>query len=534
MRRVLLLILLGVSLAWVAWSQGKVLRIAFDAADLKTLDPHLAAATVDWAVVDMVFNGLVRYKPGDISAPFEPDLAESWDVSKDGLTWTFYLRKGVYFHPFEGYPEGYELTAEDVVYSLRKAVDPGRSAYAGKYAGMEFVAVDRYTVQVKLPKPMPPSLVLPKFADYAGGFIVSKLAVEAFGDEGFRTHPVGTGPFMFKEYSPMEKVVLVANPRYFRGKPKLDGVVIYYMPNLSAREAALETGQVDIIEGPPEQPWVDKMKKKPGVVVDTFGPGECAVLHFNMSRPPFDNILVRKAIAYALDREELLYTVGPDIADPLCSPVPPLLPGGLTCEEAGDLRYDVDRAKAKDLLAHAGYPNGFSIEVVISERAEYLIPMQNIQAQLREIGVDVKLKVVDHSSMHTLIRKDVNPMVLYVAWRPNADVFLTRFYHSDSIVVTGRKPDTNFSHLGGVDADGDGTIDSIDNLIEAARVELDPEKQVPLWEEACRTILDLAAAYPLYIKKFVYARSPKVNYGYELKSTLALYPQINELTTIGD
>ncbi len=94
MRRVLLLILLGVSLAWVAWSQGKVLRIAFDAADLKTLDPHLAAATMDRAVVDMVFNGLVRYKPGDISAPFEPDLAESWDVSKDGLTWTFYLRKG--------------------------------------------------------------------------------------------------------------------------------------------------------------------------------------------------------------------------------------------------------------------------------------------------------------------------------------------------------------------------------------------------------------------------------------------------------
>ena len=172
--------------------------------------------------------------------------------------------------------------------------------------------------------------------------------------------------------------------------------------------------------------------------------------------------------------------------------------------------------------------------MVISERAEYLIPMQNIQAQLAEIGVEVKLKVVDHSSMHTLIRQDVNPMVLYVAWRPNADVFLTRFYHSHSIVVTGKKPDTNFSHLGGVDADGDGVVDSIDDLIEAARVELDPKAQIGLWKEACREILELAAAYPLYIKKFVYARSPKVDYGYELKSTLALYPQVNELTSIGD
>ena len=532
MKRFLLIFVVFGLLAFGALSEGKFLRIAFDAADLKTLDPHLAAATMDRAVVDMIFNGLVRYKPGDISASFEPDLAACWEVSADGLTWTFHLRTGVYFHPFPGYPDGYELTAEDVVYSLQKAADPGRSAYAGEYAGMTFVAVGKYTVQVKLQKPLPPSLFLPKFADYAGGFIVSKKALEVLGDEGFRTHPVGTGPFMFKEYSPLEKVVLVANPKYFRGRPKLDGVIVYYMPNLAAREAALETGSVDIIEGPPEQPWVEKMRKKPGVIVDTFGPGECAVLHFNMSKPPFNDIRVRKAVAYALDRDELRLTVGPDIAAPLCSPVPPLLPGGLTCEELGDLRYDVDREKALELLAEAGYPNGFSIEVVISERAEYLIPMQNIQAQLAEVGIDVKLKVVDHSSMHTLIRQDVNPIVLYVAWRPNADVFLTRFYHSDSIVVTGKKPDTNFSHLGGVDADGDGKIDSIDDLIEAARVELDPEKQISLWKEACRRILELVAAYPLYIKQFVYARSPKVDYGYELKSSLALYPPINELTDI--
>ncbi len=102
---------------------GDVLKIAFDAADLKTLDPHYAAATMDRAVVDMVFNGLVRYRPGDITV-FEPDLAESWEVSDDGLVWTFHLRRGVMVHPYPGNPEGYELTSEDVVFSLNKAANP--------------------------------------------------------------------------------------------------------------------------------------------------------------------------------------------------------------------------------------------------------------------------------------------------------------------------------------------------------------------------------------------------------------------------
>jgi peptide/nickel transport system substrate-binding protein len=147
--------------------------------------------------------------------------------------------------------------------------------------------------------------------------------------------------------------------------------------------------------------------------------------------------------------------------------------------------------------------------------------MVNIQSQLRECGIDVNLKVVDHSSFHTLIRQDVNPLVLYVCTRPNADVFLTRFYHSASIVVTGAKPDTNFSH-----------ISSIDGLIEAARAELDPAKQVALWKEAQFKILEEMAAKPLYTKRFIYARKPYVDYGYELLASLAYTPAINELTKI--
>ena len=228
-------------------ASGDVLKIAFDAADLKTLDPHYAAATMDRAVVDMVFNGLVRYRPGDITV-FEPDLAESWKISDDGLVWTFHLRRGVMVHPYPGNPDGYELTSEDVVFSLNKAANPDTSAYAGEYTGLTFEAVDRYTVRITLDRALSPALFLPKVADYAGGFIVPKAAYEALGED-FRTHPVGTGPFMFSDYVPTQKVVLVKNDRYFRGSPKLDGVEVWYMPDVNARLNGLLTGELNVIEG---------------------------------------------------------------------------------------------------------------------------------------------------------------------------------------------------------------------------------------------------------------------------------------------
>ena len=520
MRRLIWVTFISLFVCGTAFS-GDVLKIAFDAADLKTLDPHYAAATMDRAVVDMVFNGLVRYRPGDITV-FEPDLADSWEVSDDGLVWTFHLRRGVMVHPYPGNPEGYELTSEDVVFSLNKAANPKTSAYAGEYGGMTFEALDRYTVKITLDRALSPALFLPKVADYAGGFIVPKAAYEALGAD-FRTHPVGTGPFMFSKYVPTQKVVLIKNDRYFRGTPKLDGVEVWYMPDVNARLNGLLTGELQVIEGVREQAWVNQVKGFPGVAVDVFGPGETEVLHLNMSKDPISNLLVRQAIAYAISRDELIAFIGPDIAERQCAVVPPYLAGGLSCEEVAQagLLYEVDREKARELLAQAGYPDGFSIDCYITERASYRKPFENVQAQLAKVGIKLNITVVDHSSYHSLIRQDANPLVHYECWRPNADVFLTRFYHSDSIVVTGKKPDTNFSH----------TTD-IDGLIEAARYALDPDCQTYIWKQAQLRLLKEVASYPLYILKFVFARSEKVDYGYELKSSLALYPQINELTEL--
>jgi peptide/nickel transport system substrate-binding protein len=506
-------------------AKEQVLNIAFDAGDVQTLDPHRAATTVDRSTVDPIFNGLVRYPPGN-QVKVEPDLAESWSVSRDGRVWTFVLRKGVYFHPFPGYPNGYELTSEDVVYSLKRASDAKRSSYAGEYAGMQFEAVDPYTVKITIEKPISETLFLAKVANYAGGFIVSKKAIEEKGDDWAKTRPVGTGPFMFGAYEPRQKTVLLANPKYFRGAPIIQQLVIRYMPSVSSREFGLQTGELQIIEGLKEEKWVEKVGTFPNVTIKGFGPCETQMFYFNMTKKPFDDIKVRKAVSYAISREEVAAFMGKSLAAPIYSAaLAPPSPGALTKDEAlaAGVVYENNIAEAKKLLAEAGYPKGFKTEVIISEmESSYRKPMIAIQAQLRKVGIDMQLKVVDHSSFHSLIRQDASPIVYYAAWRPNVDVFLTRFYHSDSIVVTGKRPDTNFSHFAG-----------IDDLIEKARWELDSAKQNALWREAQIKVLREVAAVPIIRLMYNFPVKSSVDLGHPLEWSWQTYsPQITEKTRI--
>ncbi len=500
-----------------------VLRLAMDAATPGILDPHFAAATHDRSAVDMLFNGLVRYKPGD-SSSIEPDLAESLPRSEimDGRQiWTFSLRKGVMFHPGPK-NAAYELTADDVVYSLQKSADPNRSAYAGEYTGMTFEKSDKYTIRIIREKPLSTTLFLPKVANYAGGFIVSKKAVEAMGDDFFKTHPVGTGPFMFGGYTSGKKIRMNANELYFRGRPFLDAVEILYIPDIGHRELALKSAKADCIIGKVDTAWARKMEREKGILVDIHGVGEVATIYFNTKVQPLTDVRVRKAIAYGLERDLFLSYFGKPMVKNVYSPVPDhFLPGGLTKEEAETLGLDYafNPGKARQLLAEAGYINGFALKLVASEFEQYLKNYECMRDQLQRINVDLTIEVVDHSTMHKKIRQDVNPMTLYVAWRPNADVYLTRFFHSDSIVVTGAKPDTNFSHY-----------DKIDGLIEAARQEINPNKQIELWKHAQIKILEDMVAYPLHYMNLIYARRAYVDYGHELVSSMALYPQITEKT----
>ena len=517
-------------------AKEQVLTIAFDAGDLQTLDPHRSASTVDRATVDMVFNGLVRYPPGD-QVKVEPDLATSWKVSPDKKVWTFTLRKGVFFHPYPGNPNGYELTADDVVYSFKRAADSKKSSYAGEYGGMTVEAVDPYTVRVTIEKPISDILFLAKVASYAGGMIVCKKAVEEKGDEWFKTNPVGTGPFMFQVYEPRQKTVLAGNPKYFRGAPVLKQVVVRYIAAVNSRELGLQSGELHVIEGLKEDKWIEKMAALPDVTVKTFGPCETQILNFNMTKPPFNDLRVRKAVSYAISREGITAFMGKGLAVPIYSPAQaPPAPGALTKEDAvkAGVVYEDNIAEAKKLLAEAGFPNGFKTEVIISEMASsYQKPMIAIQAQLKKAGIDMALKVVDHSSFHSLIREDASPIVYYASWRPNVDVYLTRFYHSDSVVKTGKKPDTNFSHYGAVDANGDGKVDSIDDLIEKARWELDAEKQSALWKEAQIKLLKDVAVVPIIRLKYAFPQKSSVDLGHPLEFSWATYsPQITEKTRI--
>ncbi|MCD1636473.1 polyamine ABC transporter substrate-binding protein [Martelella mediterranea] len=502
------------------------LRVAYDVGDISSLDPHRASSHVDRAIASMVFNGLVRLPAGTANmGAIEPDLAESWEQSEDGLTWTFHLRPGVMFQGWDG-GEPYEMTAEDVVFSLNKSMDPEQSAYSGEYAGITIAAPDPMTVTITTPEPLSQTLMLAKLMNYGAGFIISKRAYEDMGADGFRLHPVGTGPFGFSSYTPQSEVDLVANENYFRGAPKLPGVDILFMADVSARGIGLRTGELDVIEGSSEQSWVQLMERYPNIDVEVFGPGSASVLFLNMDNPPLDDIRVRQAIAHAISRDAVVAAIGPATATPLLAPFPgEYLPGGLTNDEvvADGLNYDYDPEKARELLAEAGYPDGITLKVIHTELSVMLRPMENIQAQLRDAGINLDLQVVDHATYHSLIRDDASQVVHYMAWRPNADVFLTRFYDSASDISDGSSPDTNFSHYSGVD-----------DLIAEARNTVDTQEQAALWKQASEQILRDLPAIPVFQGRSAIAHTDALELGYELEGNLAFFLPVTEQTDIAE
>ncbi|MCG8684394.1 MAG: ABC transporter substrate-binding protein [Desulfobacterales bacterium] len=506
-----------------ASQKDNTLRLGLHVSAMGTLDPHFAAGSQDRAFADMVFNGILRYVPGN--APrIEPDLAEKmpeFRLEHGKQVWTITLRKGVYFHAGPDTPS-YELTADDVIYSLSKSADKQFCAYAGNYTGLILKKTNKYSLEIITDSPISSILFFPKLTNYGGGFIVSRKAIEAMGYERFKTHPIGTGPFKFLSHTPKNHIKLTANDTYFRGRPKLDGVEIHFMPSLEAREAALKQKKLDVIIGSGKKGWIKKSEKETGILIDTLGAGEVGVIHLNTRFPPLDDIRVRKAIALALDRRDFLNTTSPRITGSVYSPVPnDLLPGGISEKEARLLKLDYGKnlTKAKELLVEAGYPNGFSLELISSEKRIYQKSYEILKTQLAKIGIQCQVQVVSHNVMHKEIRTTARPIVIYYAWRPNADAYLTRFFHSDSIVVKGKRPDTNFSNY-----------DRIDKLIESARSQTDPQAQINLWIQAQIRILNDMAALPVMFTRSCYARADHVDYGHTLVSTMALYPQFTENT----
>jgi peptide/nickel transport system substrate-binding protein len=275
-----------------------------------------------------------------------------------------------------------------------------------------------------------------------------------------------------------------------------------------------------MIEGIKQEWWVEKMRKEKNVTVDALPPGELTVVHFNMSKKPLDDLKVRQALAHGINPREFRESYGLSITGDAASFIGP---GYLGFTDKLK-KYDYNPEKAKALLKEAGFAGGINLGDFVTSPI-YLNSAELLQGQLRKIGVTFEIKMVDHPTMHKMIRQDSNALVPYGAARfPIADEMLTQFYHGNSVVGTPTAI-TNFSHYGKV-------IPGIDDLLDKARVEPDIEKQKALWVKAQEKMMEDLPAYPLRVTYVLFARKNNIDLGYELKSNMTLHYQITEKTDI--
>src|SRR6266851_6439038 len=366
----------------------KVLNIAAKEPD--SLDPHASTLGQSQAFARFMFRGLTRFaiKDGKVTtAEVEPDLAESWTLSPEGTIWTFKLKKGVQFHKGFG-----ELTAEDVKFSFERQINRGPGLRFG--VNLEVIksieVVNPHTVQIAL-KSFDPIFLL-RMVGYQQGYIISKKAAEKYGEQ-FKWNPVGTGPFYFDRHSPHEKVVLKAFDRFRGGRPQIDEVHWFDVPEDATKPIGLEKGTFDLIYPEAVTADFEAQVRKMGAVMDRRGPGSQERFYINMTKPPFDDIRVRRAFMHAIDRKAIKETMYPGGLARVASSC---LPTGYFGHIPMDFP-EYNPELAKKLLAEAGHPNGFTIKnYFISKSFFYPKVLTLAQEQLKKVGIIVELQVVEH------------------------------------------------------------------------------------------------------------------------------------------
>jgi peptide/nickel transport system substrate-binding protein len=470
----------------------KVLTIAAKEPD--TLDPHSSTLGQSQAITRFLYRGLTRFaiKDGKVTtAEVEPDLAESWTLSPDGTVWTFKLRKGVQFHKGFG-----EMTAEDVKFSFERQINrmPGTRYGVNLEVIKSIEVVDPHTVQIVL-KAFD-AIFLLRMVGYQQGYIVSKKAVEKHGEQ-FKWNPVGTGPFYFERHTPRERVVLRAFDRFPGGRPSIDEVHWFDVPEDATKLIGLEKGTFDLLY--PEAVTADftDQVKKMGAIIDRRGPGAQERFYINMTKAPFDDIRVRRAFMHAIDRKAIKETMYPGgLARVASSCVPPGYFGHIPMTFP-----EHDPEKAKKLLAEAGHPNGFTIKnYFISKSFFYPKVLTLAQEQLKQAGINVELQVVEHATYHENIRKNLNPFVLYGGTRiTDADPWLSLFFDSKEIPdpATGNKG-SNFAHYR-----------AMDDLLAAGRNERDQKKRAAIYAEAQKRLERDLVCLPISDVPNQWARNPK-------------------------
>ncbi len=344
-----------------------------------------------------LYEGLTRYDLSEADGPSEITgaLATSWEVAKDRRTWTFTLRKGVTFQ------DGTAFDADAVVFNLDRYLNKkspfhtdALGAAASEYAG----GITKYT---KLPDgriqlvTKDPNGHFPQ--DLAHVLIASPTAVRKSGTESFSRHPVGTGPFKFVEQQAGEQIELARYDGYWRGAPKLDRLVVKALPDAAARTAALRSGSVNWIEYP--NPDDIPALEQDGVDIVTNSYDHLWYWILDTSRKPWNDPRVRRAANYAVDREAIAEELLHGTAQPARQAAPP---GTFAHDPAGDT-YDHDPAKARQLLAEAGFPKGFSTSVTVPTGGSgNLIPVpiaEAVQRDLAAVGIKVEIRTTDWSTL---------------------------------------------------------------------------------------------------------------------------------------
>ncbi len=470
-----------------AGDEAQTLYIATDL-DVTGLDPAVIY-DLNSRIVFLLYEGLVTLK--DDTTEIVPDLAESWEIAEDGLTYTFRLREGVTFH------DGAPLNAEAVKKSLDRFIEIGQTtAYLFKGVLDEIVVDDEMTVSFKLTQPFTPFLSL--IASHAGPLIISPTALdEQAGNDLAQSylfdHAAGTGPYKLESWDPGQQTLsLVRNEDYWRGWEgnHIDRVVFRYVVETSTRKLMLEQGEVDIALGlNPDE--IQSLEGVPGIRIDVAPTMRIFDVNMNNQDGPLSDVRVRQAISYAMDYDGIREFVFNGKLDPLCGPLPSNDPNAMPCEE---FPYTLDMDKARELLAEAGYPDGgFELEAIVMEGDfAFRRTAEILQAQLAELNITVNLTELAWAAMWERIS----------ALETTADLVPLRNYpdYADSFAMLGSMFSSSAWGANGYNI-AYYSNPEFDRLAEEVNLTTDEAARAEMFEQMVKLVVDEAAT--IYVGTYV-------------------------------
>lgn len=461
-----------------------------DEYDPRSLDPALSTDVPTGRAVAYVFDGLTRFTP---DAKVVPGLARSWDLSPDGVTYTFHLRTGVNFH------DGRPFTAANVVHSFQRVLDPatkggrGWPLYpiqgaedfaAGKTKSMGVTATNDSTVVITLKEPF---AIFPKLLAMPVSSIVPDSVPANFGE-----HPIGTGPWKFVEWKHDDYLKFSRNASYFDGPPKMDTLTARIFPERSTAAAEYDAGNIDILNVPEQESRTWEADESRKSQLQSAPALRFWYVGINTTRGPLSDVRVRQALNYAVDVPTLLNQLLSGRGDLAAGVIPLTLPGADKTRKP----YPHDVARAKQLLTAAGHPSGIDLELWVSQTPPFPKVAETIQANLAQANIRVKLVQRDASSMREASRKGNTDLVLkeWYADYPDAENFLYPLLHSVNKGVGG-----NISFYSNPE---------YDRIVTAARREQDDVKRTALYTQADQIAFNDAPMIFLFFYKDLFAIQP--------------------------